>query len=175
MATALEQLRYIDEQLANAALPSDQAELVRVHRLTGLQLRNQRLQGKFKHPNVLAKRCDQVALPSQSGYEHNSDVLRHAGSDQNLNGDFSCLPVPVNTTPPICRAWTSTSGRHSRVFRMGEVQEGTGARSRHEPCRDALERGRLGGVLGEVVSVSSRACGFCHQQVNICPRSQVSN
>ena len=47
MATALEQLRYIDEQLAAAALPPDQAELVRLHRLTGLQLRNQRLQGQF--------------------------------------------------------------------------------------------------------------------------------
>lgn len=49
MATALEQLRYIDEQLAAAALPPDQAELVRLHRLTGLQLRNQRLQGQFQH------------------------------------------------------------------------------------------------------------------------------
>lgn len=46
MATALEQLRYIDEQLATAALPQDQAELVRVHRLTGLQLRTQRMQGR---------------------------------------------------------------------------------------------------------------------------------
>ena len=46
MTTALDQLRYIDEQLAGAALPQDQAELVRVHRLTGLQLRTQRMQGK---------------------------------------------------------------------------------------------------------------------------------
>lgn len=46
MATALEQLRYIDEQLATAVLPQDQAELVRVHRLTGLQLRTQKMQGK---------------------------------------------------------------------------------------------------------------------------------
>ena len=45
MTTALDQLRYIDEQLAGAALPQDQAELVRVHRLTGLQLRTQRMQG----------------------------------------------------------------------------------------------------------------------------------
>lgn len=47
MATALEQLRYIDEQLATAVLPQDQAELVRVHRLTGLQLRTERMQGSF--------------------------------------------------------------------------------------------------------------------------------
>ena len=46
MATALEQLRYIDEQLEKAALPPDQAELVRVHRLTGLQLRSQRMSGE---------------------------------------------------------------------------------------------------------------------------------
>lgn len=46
MTTALEQLRYIDEQLAGAALPQDQAELVRVHRLTGLQLRTERMQGR---------------------------------------------------------------------------------------------------------------------------------
>ena len=49
MATALEQLRYIDEQLATAVLPQDQAELVRVHRLTGLHLRTQRMQGNPNH------------------------------------------------------------------------------------------------------------------------------
>lgn len=46
MANALEQLRYIDEQLVTFALTPDQAELVRVHRLMGLQLRGARLQGK---------------------------------------------------------------------------------------------------------------------------------
>lgn len=47
MATALEQLRYIDEQLASAVLPPDQSELVRVHRLTGLQLRSERMHGIY--------------------------------------------------------------------------------------------------------------------------------
>jgi hypothetical protein len=39
-------MRYLDEQLNSAALPPDQAELVRVHRLTGLQLRQERMQRK---------------------------------------------------------------------------------------------------------------------------------
>ena len=48
MATALEQLRYIDEQLERTALSADKLEAVRAHRLTGVQLRQQKMAGKDK-------------------------------------------------------------------------------------------------------------------------------
>ena len=46
MANVIEQLRYLDDQLQVCTLTAHQAELVRVHRLMGLQLRAARLQGE---------------------------------------------------------------------------------------------------------------------------------